>query len=151
MSLQNETLFLEGVLRNKRDDACGACNTVSGPERTLGNWQHRFLIIARQCRDAARPAALSPAQRWLRRAGLAAPDIQALPPQSYKLSLRHGSSGILTNSQNHMVKFQTPRFPEIFIHIGKRSNAVENDEKDSKEICRIKQFQLAGSMQNVHS
>ena len=48
-----------------------------------------------------------------------------------------------------MVKFQTPRFPEIFIHVGKRSNAVENGEKDSKEICRIKQFQLAGSMQNV--
>ena len=41
------------------------------------------------------------------------------------------------------------RFPEIFIYVGKRSNAVENGEKDSKEICRIKQFQLAGSMQNV--
>ena len=49
---------------------------------------------------------------------------------------RLGSSETLTNSQNHKVKFQTPRFPEILNSIRKRSNVVENDEKDLDETCR---------------
>ena len=49
---------------------------------------------------------------------------------------RLGSSETLTNSQNHKVKFQTPRFPEILNSIRKRSNMVENDEKDLDETCR---------------
>ena len=150
-SLQNEMLFLKTLWRNQWNNACEACHTVSSPARTLENWQQLFLIIAWQCLDAIGLGGLLTSSAlalvsWSHSSGNS-----RFASTKSQIITRLGSSETLTNSQNRKVKFQTPRFPEILNSIWKRSNVVENDEKDLDETCRNRELQPAGATQDVNT